>query len=191
MKMIVLAALLAAAGCSKKSGTDCESAIAKGVDSMLATVKSSSSQQVRDSVKEIAGKLRTALTQRCTEDKWAIEVVECYAKLTTQGEMQACESKLSAEQRTKLRRDLIQIMTSTRMPGTGHPPSLSGSGAPGAGSAAPSGAAAPTGSTEPPAAATPPAAGSTPPAAAASPPAAPTASPPAATAPAAGSASGW
>jgi len=204
MKMIVLTALLAAAGCSKKSASDCEGAMAKATDSLLATVKSNASQQVRDSLKEIAGRLRTALTQRCTEDKWLPEVVECYSKLTSQAEMQTCETKLSPEQRTKLRKDLIQVMTSTQMPGAGrgHPPTLAGSGASGDGNAAPSGAAAPTGSTEPPpagatpppsppAGSTPPAAGSTPPAAA-SPPAAPAAPPAAApAAPAAGSASGW
>lgn len=189
MKMIVLAALLAAAGCSKKSGTDCESAIAKGVDSMLATVKSgSASPQMMDQIKEVAGKMQTALTQRCNEDKWSPEAVDCFKKLTSQAAMQACESKLNPEQRTKMRKDLIQVMTSMRPgAGPGHPPTLSGSAAPGAGNAAPPAAAPPpAGSTEPAAGATPPPAGSTPPATAT-----PPAAPPAPSPPAAGSASGW
>jgi len=153
---------------------------------MLATVKSgSASPQMMDQIKEVAGKMQTALTQRCNQDKWSPEAVDCFKKLTSQAEMQACETKLNPEQRTKMRKDLIQVMTSMRPgAGPGHPPTLSGSAAPGAGSAAPPAASPPPAATEPPAGATPPPAGSTPPATA-TPPAAP-ASPPAA-----GSASGW
>jgi hypothetical protein len=187
MKTIVLVALLAAAGCSKK-GSDCEAAMAKGTESMFETIKSraAANPQRMESLTEMVGKMRTTLTQRCNEDKWSAETVDCFTKVTSQPEMQACEQKLGTEQRTKLRTELRQIMSSMRMtPGAGHPPTLGGSGAP----PAPPGAATP-----PPGAAAPPAAGTTPPAsppAGATPPAQP-ATPPSGAAPAAGSsANGW
>jgi hypothetical protein len=192
MKTIVLIALLAAAGCKKSSsasGPDCDGAIAKGMESVLATVKSRApSPQIQESLTEMVGKMRTTLTQRCNEDKWSPETVECFTKLSSQAEMQACEQKLTNEQRTKLRGEMRQIMSSMRMNpgGPGHPTTLGGSGTP----PAPT----PGADTPPanPAAANPPAAnppaGATPPA---SPPPA-TPPPPSGAAPAAGSsASGW
>jgi hypothetical protein len=182
MKTIVLVALLTAAGCSKKgsSASECDAAIAKATESMLETIKSraAANPQRLEGMTEMVGKMRTTLTQRCNEDKWSSETVDCFTKVTSQAEMQACEQKLSNEQRTKLRGELRQVMSSMR-PGGGHPPALGGSGAPPA----------------PPGGATPPPGGDTPPAA--TPPAgtAPPATPPApgsGAAPAAGSsANGW
>ena len=182
----VMIALLAAAGCSKKgssaSSSDCEAAIAKGTDSLLATVKSrAASPQMQESMTEMVGKMKTTLTTRCTEDKWSAEVIECFTKLTSQAEMRTCEQKLTEDQRTKWRNDMRQIMGSMRM-GPGHPPALGSSAPPAAGSGAP-----PAGDTPP--AAAPPATGGT--AASPTPPATP-ATPPAGGAPAGGSsASGW
>jgi hypothetical protein len=183
MKKIVLIALLAAAGCSKKgsgsgAGGDCEAAMTKGTDGLLATVKSRAPAQQVDSLTEMVGKMKTTLTTRCNEDKWSAEAIDCFTKLNSQQEMRGCEQKLTEEQRNKLRGEMRQLMGSMRM-GPNHPPAL-GSGAP----PAPGTVTPPAGDTPP--AATPPATGGT--AAPGDPPATP------ATPPAAGSgssASGW
>jgi hypothetical protein len=149
MKAIALVALLASAGCSKKRSVDCETAIAKGTDSLAAAVKArSASRQMQDSMSELAGKMRAALTRRCNEDSWSPEAVACFGKLGGPADMQACENKLTAEQVAKMRKELVQATATMRTPGAdpGHPATLAGSGAP----SEPTGAA-PTGSTEPPA----------------------------------------
>jgi hypothetical protein len=185
MKTVILIALLAVAGCSKKgssaSGGECEAAMAKGTDSLMATVKSRAGDPQRlENLTEMVGKMKTTLTQRCTEDKWSPEAIACFTKLTSQAELRGCEQNLTEEQRTKLRNEMRQLMGSMRM-GAGHPPGLGGSGVPPAPGAAPAG--------DTPPAAAPPATGGT-----AAPPAPPTppATPPAAGGSAAGSsASGW
>jgi hypothetical protein len=188
MKKVILIALLIAAGCSKKGssggGGECEAAMAKGTESLLATVKSrAGSPQMIETVTEMVGKMKATLTTRCTEDKWSAEAIDCFTKLTSQAELRGCEQKLTEEQRNKLRGEMRQLMGSTRM-GPGHPPTLGGSAAPPAPGTPP---APPAG--EPPPGAAPPATGGT--AAPAAPPAPPAAP---ATPPAAGSgssASGW
>jgi hypothetical protein len=173
MKKVILIALLVAAGCSKKgssgSGGECEAAMAKGTDTLLATVKTrSGSPQMVESLTEMVGKMKVTLTTRCNEDKWSADAIDCFTKLTSQAEMRGCEQKLTEEQRNKLRGEMRQLMGSMRM-GPGQPPALGGSAAPPAPGAPPAGdtppAAAPpaTGGTatpgEPAAPATPPAAG--------------------------------
>jgi hypothetical protein len=139
MKAIVVVALLAA-GCSKQSPAGCDPAIAKGTDSLVATVKArSASTQMQDSMTELAGKMRAALTRRCNEDRWSSEAVECFGKLTTPADLQACETKLSADQVAKMRKELVQATASMQTLGAdpGHPPTLAGSGAPGSAESAP------------------------------------------------------
>ena len=181
MKTIVLVALLAAAGCTKK-GSDCDASIAKGIEALSATVKDRApNPQMQENMMNIIGKLKVTLTQRCTEDKWAPEALSCFTTVTSQKDMRGCEEKLTPEQRTKLTAEIQQVMMSSmRMPpGAGHPPTLGGSGSaanPGSDPGAAGGAgAAPAGAGTPPPPATPPAGG------AAAPPAA---TPPAATPPA-------
>jgi hypothetical protein len=179
MKTIILVALLAAAGCSKKGG-DCDAAIAKGINNLTESVKSRGGPQLEASL-AIVDKLKGALTKHCTEDKWPAEVIQCFTTVTNQKDMRGCQEKLTTEQKSKLMTDIQQVMMGAmRMPpGAGHPSTLAGSGAPpGADPAAGSAAPAP-GSTEPPAAAAP-----------AAPPAAPAAGSSAANPPAAGS-GGW
>jgi len=183
MNKVILIALLVAAGCSKKGssggGGECEAAMAKGTESLLATVKTrAGNPQMIESLTEMVGKMKTTLTTRCSEDKWSADAIDCFSKLTSQAELRGCEQKLTEEQRNKLRGEMRQLMGSMRM-GPGHPPTLGGSAAPPA----------PGAPGEPPPAAAPPATGGT--AAPAAPPAPPAAP---ATPPAAGggsSASGW
>lgn len=187
MKTIMLIALLAAAGCSKKS-SDCDAAIAKGMNNLTETIKSRASGPQQEQNLAMLDKIKGVVTKHCNEDKWPAEVVNCMTTVTNQRDMRACQDKLSTEQKQKITTDIQQIMLgSMRMPpGAGHPPGLAGSGAsdPGTTGAAP---AAPT--TEPPTA-PPPAAGATPPAPPATPPAPATGSSAAAD-PAAPAKGGW
>jgi hypothetical protein len=172
MKMIVFVAVLAAAACGSKSApTDCDAAIAKGVD---AAVKSRAVNQARAEL--FASKYKEALTERCKADQWSPEIVSCIASATKITEVQACQAKLTPEQQAKLTNELREEMMSIRggmgqrmPPNTpGHPSMLGGSNA----GSAPPGAPA-TGSAAPPASGAPapgsPAAPSAPPAAAPAP----------------------
>jgi hypothetical protein len=152
MKMIVLAALVAAAGCSKKT-VDC-GPIANGMDTVAKSVKARAahlSTEVQDNMVGLVGQLKDKLIQRCTADQWSPEAVACFGAVTSQMTMKACEDKLPEEQRKKLRADIRMVTTTPpAMPQglPGHPPVLLGSGgsaAPPAGSAepAPAGSAAP------------------------------------------------
>jgi hypothetical protein len=136
MKTIVLVALLAAMGCSKKaSGSDCDASIAKGMDSVAAMIKTRApSPQMQETMVNLVGKWKVALIQRCTQDKWAPDALACFAKVASRLDEQACEAKLTEEQRAKLHTDLRQAGRGSRMPGglTGHPAMLSGTGSAGA-----------------------------------------------------------
>jgi hypothetical protein len=138
MKTIVLVALLAAAGCSKKS-SECDVSIAKGMDNFAAEVKTRApNPQMQQSMMSMVGKLKGALVQRCNQDKWSPEALACFAAVVSRKDIQGCDSKLTEEQRSKLHADMMQAMTGSRMAGgmAGHPPMLTGSGGPG-GPAAP------------------------------------------------------
>jgi len=160
MKMIVFVALLAAAGCSKKK-SDCEVSIGQGIENFAPKVKTSAaSPQIQEDKLGRLDKLKGALTQRCTTDKWAPEVVACFATVSSLPAMQACEAKLTSEQHTKLDEDLRDVFMSSMggrpsggpagQPST--PPGSGGPGDPGGAGAAPAGAgAAPEGSAAAPA----------------------------------------
>jgi len=125
MKSIALVALLAAAGCSK-TGPDCGPPINKGMDKMAAALKANpaaaANPQRMEAMMGVVDKLRTAMTQRCTEDKWPAEALPCFAEVSGQREVRACEDKLTPDQRTKLTQQLQQIMLGMRnQPGMGGP----------------------------------------------------------------------
>jgi hypothetical protein len=172
MKMIVFVALLAAAGCgSKKTGSDCEAAINKGIENLAPKVKTGATDpQIQEGKMAMLERLKGALVQRCIADKWAPEVLTCFNTVANLTVMKVCQAKLTSEQHAKLNADLREVqmnMMGGRPPGdmAGQPPGA-GSGAPGepgGSAAAPGGsAAAPGGSAAAPAgsAAPEPAAGS-------------------------------
>ena len=151
MKTIVLVALLTAVACSKKT-SDCEVSIARSMDSISSMIKArASNPQMQEMMMSVVGKRKAALISRCNQDQWAPDALACFAAVKSPQDMQACDGKLTQEQRTKLHAELRQAGKDARMPGgiAGHPSMLSGSDgsaiAP-AGSAAapaPSGSAAP------------------------------------------------
>jgi hypothetical protein len=144
MKTIMLITLLAAAGCGGKKtdnsaepSSACAGSINKGMDGMTASLKArGSNAEVPEALLSILGKLRTALTERCTQDKWSAEALDCYKAVTSQPEVRACQAKLTEEQRTKLSAQLRQVMMGgAQMPqGMNHPPMLQGSSGSPAGS---------------------------------------------------------
>jgi hypothetical protein len=161
MNKTVLAVLLAvAAGCgSKKTGPDCEAAIAKGIENSIKALKERApNPQIVEANLGIMTKAKDVLIARCKADGWPLEVVSCFTTASGVRDMQSCQGKLTAEQSSKLAADLSAVMTGVpgmrmgeRMP-PGHPEKLM----PGAGSDAPAGAApapgAPAGSSDTPAA---------------------------------------
>jgi hypothetical protein len=174
MKKIILVALVAAAaGCgSKKAGSDCDAAIAKGVENFTKNIKEHTpNPQITERMIGMMDTLKGVLIERCKADGWAPEVVSCFTTVSNRRDMQACQSKLGPEQSSKLTAEISQVMMKEggmgmgqRMPPgmPGHPGALQGAGAE-------PGSPPPTGSTDTPAA---PAAG-----APAAPPAAPAGTP--------------
>lgn len=163
------------AGCSKKGGAgDCAGAVSKGVDTMMAagqkrmeSMPGGMPADIKAKMDEASGKLKTVIANRCTEDKWSAEIIDCYNKAATREDLKACRAKLPPEQASKLQSEEMQVM-SQMMGGGGMPgghehgmggmhggmqPSMSGgSGAPAAdGSAAPAPAPATPGSAAAPA----------------------------------------
>lgn len=158
MKKIVLVALLAAAGCSKKATSDCDASISKGLDNFSNTVKSrTTNEEMKQRMATVLGTLRTTLVKRCTEDKWPTEVTKCFETVANMRDMQTCQTKLSTEQHEKVRSAIRDVMMGgghmggdaahpaalTPNMGAAHgaPGSADGSAAPAAGSAAPAPAA--------------------------------------------------
>ena len=155
MKKIVIVALLAAAaGCgSKKSGPDCDAAIAKAIENFSKNVKEHApNPQIVERMMGMMDKLKGVLTERCKADNWPPEVVTCFTTVNNRKDMQACQSKLSPEQASKLTTEITQTMMSAggmgmgqRMPPgmAGHPETLApnpGAGAPAAGAPGAAGA---------------------------------------------------
>lgn len=156
MKKIMLVALLAAAAAcgSKKSGSDCDAAIAKGIENFSKNVKEHApNPQIVERMMGMVDKLKGVLTERCKADNWPPEVVSCFTTVNNRKDMQACQSKLTPEQASKLTAGITQVMMGAggmgmgqRMPPgmAGHPDTLAPNpgagaapGAPGAGGAPP------------------------------------------------------
>ena len=136
MKMIVLVAVLAAACGGKSASPDCVAAITKGID---AASKARMADHAR--AEQLAFRYKEALTERCKADQWSSEVVSCLASATKMPDVQACQAKLTPEQRAKVMEELREEMEEIReemmsfrsdpwqrMPSDvpGHPPNLGG-----------------------------------------------------------------
>ena len=100
---LVLAAALAIAACSKKSdstsaggGDDrCAKAIDHGMELSKAMMPADD---------KVLAKLRATGIQRCTEDKWSADAVQCMIDAKAMADAQLCYGKLTDEQRTKMNR---------------------------------------------------------------------------------------
>lgn len=135
MKKIMLVALLAAAaGCgSKKTGSECDAAITKVIENFARNIKERApNPQIVERMMGTMDKLKGVLIERCKADSWPPEVVSCFTTVNNPQGMQACQSKLSQEQQSKLISEITKVMPGAGMrmgqrmpPGMpGHPETL-------------------------------------------------------------------
>jgi hypothetical protein len=124
--VIALGALLVAPACKKSDTTDCAGAIAKGVDQLRTRRKDRMAIHSADLtpgakaefdaqakvMEAYSAKLKTALTTRCTEDKWPSEVIDCYESTSSPDDMRKCRQKLPAEQADRVRTEEVALMRS-------------------------------------------------------------------------------
>jgi hypothetical protein len=142
MKTIgLLIALTLFAGCKKggSAASNCSEAVGKGVDKMIAMRQQKLDEQgsalapelkarMEERSKkmgEVAGELKTAITNRCTEDKWSADVIKCYGAAGSMEELRSCREKLPQDQQAKLKSDEMQVMMKV-MGGMGGPPGMGG-----------------------------------------------------------------
>jgi hypothetical protein len=124
MKPLLLALVLVGCGSKPSQTSTCADAIGKGVDQLVGK-RQADGGAVPPALAERMTKLKQVLVNRCTEDKWSTEIMDCYAKAATREDFKACRSKLAPEAQAKLQMEEMAIMT------TGAP--VAGSGATGSG----------------------------------------------------------
>ncbi|HEY4242657.1 MAG TPA: hypothetical protein VGM88_22730 [Kofleriaceae bacterium] len=166
---LVFVAASGLAACKKSGGGgggECDTQIAKAVDSM--TAERAKTHPDHKEIDDRAAKVKEIMTKHCNEDKWPAEVTTCIGSATNQRGIRECTDKLPPDVKSKMLDELMTVMVGggpghggMGMPG--HPGGLhgadgTGSGAPPAGSdtgsAAPA-APAPAGSAAPAPAAAP------------------------------------
>jgi hypothetical protein len=126
--VFVVALSLAASGCKKKGGADCDKAIANSME--LSKADMAKMPGIDD---KMMAKLKDLGVQHCKNDKWSDETVKCMSGAKTQAEAQGCYGKMTPEQQQKMNKGMMELMT---------PPGAGGSAA-ASGSAAADGSAAP------------------------------------------------
>jgi hypothetical protein len=131
--LLLMAALLATGACSKKStdlgsaapGTPaaCANAAAKAVAALPAGGPGGPAS-------EVPAKLQAIVTARCTEDKWTVATIDCYAtQVHDMSGMKKCREMLPADQQQKLMTDIRTVMMSAAGGGA-MPPHATGEMAP-------------------------------------------------------------
>jgi hypothetical protein len=119
MRILIAIALLATA-CSKKEsssssgGSDCETAVARGVEQTIAKRRGSNAGEMTAADKEVPDKLEAVLVKTCTDDKWAKDVLDCFK---TADDIKVCKEKLTPEQRGNYTRNVMQVMMGARQQG--------------------------------------------------------------------------
>lgn len=125
---LLLASVLACGNKSTSATTKCADAAQKGVDAMVARARerAQSAQLPADvrakidertkKLEELAPRLRAVITNRCVDDKWPADVIDCYAKVTSIDESRACRAKLSAEQQAKVQKDELDLFSGAQGP---------------------------------------------------------------------------
>ncbi|MEO6771917.1 MAG: hypothetical protein ABI467_02715 [Kofleriaceae bacterium] len=140
MKAILFCSALALVACKKgSSASSCTDAINKGVDTMMAAGAKrmeGAPAEMKAKMEETAVKLKGVMTNRCTEDKWSADVVDCYAKAQKRTDLRDCRSKLPADQQQKLQTEETQVMMGAGFGGMRPHGQMMGSGAMGSGPAA-------------------------------------------------------
>jgi hypothetical protein len=161
MKAILFCSALALVACKKgSSASSCADAINKGVDTMMAAGAKrmeNAPPEMKTKMEEASVKLKGVITNRCTEDKWSADVIDCYAKAQKREDLRDCRSKLPQDQQAKLQSEEVQVMMGAGFGGMRPHGDMGGSAMGSAAPTAPDG----SGMAPPPAApTTPPATGS-------------------------------
>ena len=112
-KLIWITIVVALAACSKKSddaakggaaggggAPTCADAVAKGIAGFGAGMEA-------NGVKE---KLQAIYTKHCTENKWPVEVLQCFESAVGMAAMKACRGKLPPDQGAKLQAEIMGVM---------------------------------------------------------------------------------
>jgi hypothetical protein len=116
MKAILFCSALALVGfgCKKgSSASSCADAINKGVDTMMAAGAKrmeGAPPDMKAKMEETAVKLKGVMTNRCTEDKWPADVIDCYSKAQKRTDLRDCRNKLPEDQQQKLQSEEQAVM---------------------------------------------------------------------------------
>ncbi|HET9992756.1 MAG TPA: hypothetical protein VFQ65_29680 [Kofleriaceae bacterium] len=114
MKAILFCSALALVACKKgSSASSCADAINKGVDTMMAAGAKrmeGAPPEMKTKMEETAVKLKGVMTNRCTEDKWSADVIDCYSKAEKRADLRDCRAKLPQDQQAKLQSEETQVM---------------------------------------------------------------------------------
>jgi len=118
----VMALSLAAFGCKKK-GADCTAAINHSMDLSKADMEKMPGGE------QMMGKMRDLGVQHCKDDKWSDDAVKCMNDAKSEADAQACYGKLTADQRDKMNKAAMALMTPANPTPAGS--DMAGSAAPG------------------------------------------------------------
>ena len=78
---------------------------------------------------DVGVKLKGVITNRCTEDKWSAEVVDCYAAAQKREDLRTCRAKLPPDSAAKLQKEEMDVMVGAGFGGMRpHGMSMGGSG---------------------------------------------------------------
>lgn len=128
MKQCVLVAFLIAAGCAETpvrsapsggqngeptASFDCDAAIARGIKRLTAGLRDyAPDPQTLESGVRTFERIQGALARRCIVDSWPPEVTQCFATMERRTDIQACQSRLSAEPSSKLATEIAEATRS-------------------------------------------------------------------------------
>lgn len=97
LSLVFIAGLsIAAFGCKKKGGADCDRAINHSMD------LSKADMQKMGVDTKILQRMKDLGVQHCKDDKWPDDAVKCMSEAKTETEAQRCYDKLSKAQQDKM-----------------------------------------------------------------------------------------
>ena len=107
LSFVFIAALsVAAVGCKKKGGdADCAAAINHSME------LSKSDMQKMGTDDKMMAKMADLGIQHCKDDKWPADATKCMTDAKTMQDAQACYSKLTSDQRDKMNKAAMEMMT--------------------------------------------------------------------------------
>jgi hypothetical protein len=122
---------LALVACGRKADDPrraCADAANKGVDAMIRRANDRlTTAKLPDDVRatmmertsklgELAPRLKAVFANRCVDDKWPREVIDCYGKASSVDEMRSCRGKLPGDSATRLMKDEMDLMAGAMAP---------------------------------------------------------------------------